>query len=549
MAFNASYIHKNLALRWLYVVKDDRHQTTIKEFTTQQDISVIINQLANQQVTILALSVYIFNAFISKAFIQKVKQHHPHIKIIVGGPEVTYQVDQWLSIGADVVIRGEGEQVFWHVVNGELHHPGVATKSNPKTPIAITDLTWLEQFESPYFLDFDQDDLEKRYLYVESSRGCPFQCTYCTSSIDQGVRFFSEATMEKVIKQIADSPIKQVKFLDRTFNIKPYRAKRLIQLLNDIKRPLTVQLETEGSIWHESLHDFFLKQGKPERFRFEIGVQSLHQPTLKAVKRKQNNAVVLDLIAQLNHRKYVVHADLIAGLPYETYRLFQQSFMQLFWVSPKEIQVGILKGLSGTPILEQAQQFGLIFDQNPPYTILETPWLSKDELQLISYVALAIDKTYNKPLAKQLYYAIASAGLNLWEVLVDVGRAISKLNHPYQQAQVFHLLIDISSKSMQQELVIGYLANDIALLAYKPLVLKKLSKKDPIILAIINDVSDKIKLRKDQWLSHSWIQPAVVDRHLAIQVIVYPIAKRFFYNEKGGYLYEQDHLISIQQST
>ena len=544
MAFNASYIHKNLALRWLYVVKDDQHQTTIKEYTTQSAIAPIIQQIGQEQVTTIGLSVYIFNAQISKQFIQALKATYPTINIIVGGPEVTYQVDQWLAIGADVVIRGEGEQLFWQAVNGQLDYPGIASKMRPQTAIAITDLSWLETFENPYFLPFDQQDQDKRYLYVESSRGCPFLCTYCTSSIDQGVRFFSLATMSKVIQKLEESSINQVKFLDRTFNVQPQRALTLIRQLNDIKRPLSVQLETEGSIWHKSLHQFFLHEGKPERFRFEIGVQSLHEPTLKAVMRKQNNAMVLDLIAQLNHKKYVVHADLIAGLPYETIDQFQLSFKQLFWVSPKEIQVGILKGLPGTPIVAQAKELGLVFDPHPPYTIIKNPWLSEADLEKIKMVALAIDKTYNKPLAKQLYKALATDQLPLWDILVAIGFDIAALSHPYQPSDIYNILIKQASMVIDQDLVIGYLANDLAHHPQKPIILKKINKKDQAIQRLMLDISDKIKVNKDQWLSSSWIQPAIVNHQLAIQVIVYSQNKHFFYSTKGEFMHEQNHFTS-----
>jgi anaerobic magnesium-protoporphyrin IX monomethyl ester cyclase len=278
MTFNVSFIHKNLALRWLFIA-NDFHDAYIAEYTLKSDIDEVIDELIHNKVDAVGLSVYIFNHEKSKEFIKRLKERAPVIRIIVGGPEPTYQVEDWLSVGVDAVIRGEGEFAFWDAIASK-QHLGVATNIQPKAKVLAADLAQLEKVGNPYFLEMDKKDEANRYLYLEASRGCPFSCTYCMAGIEDGVRYFSLEYIKDIINQIEKSDVKTIKFLDRTFN----------------EREVSIQLELEVSIWDNVLHEYFINHGKRDRFRFEIGVQTFSEETLSAVKRKQDNQLVQHVI-------------------------------------------------------------------------------------------------------------------------------------------------------------------------------------------------------------------------------------------------------------
>ncbi len=498
-----------------------------------------------ESVDVIGMSVYIFNHEKSASFIQMIKQKRPHVRVICGGPEVTYQVKQWLAYGVDAIIRGEGEFIFWDAVNG-IKQSGIATKDNPKTSIVSADIHLLETYENPYFLDFDRQDEANRYLYMEASRGCPFSCTYCMAGIEHKVRYFSMEYMKKVLQQLESSNVRKVKFLDRTFNVMPKRALSLIQLLNEIDREFNVQLELEVSIWDSGLHQYFLKHGKRSRFRFEIGVQTFLEQTLEVVKRKQNNEMVEHVIASLTKAGYVVHADLIGGLPFESYYHFKKSFMRLFKTQPSEIQLGILKILPGTALAKQADALDIHYDHLPPYTILENHWMSSHDIKRLHQVALAIEKTYNRPICKSLYLYIEQHTIDLFELLVLIGLKIEELNHPYQLSDVINIVIDQASTIMSKDLIIAAIAIDFGRYhRSKPKGLPYFDKQSLNLSSMITDLEERLLLKKDQWLSSAWVYPALIEHEIGIQWIVYPQQKRYYYTKNGEYHHEEDHFTSI----
>lgn len=232
---NASYIHKNLALRWLYVSKPDEVDAKILEFTIKEDREKVIEQLLNENPDVIAFSVYIWNSPIIKDWIKEIKQKVPSITLICGGPEATFLDSQWIDAGADYVVLGEGEQVFWPLICEGKISSSVTSKITSGTKIAQTDLFYLEQLPSPYFLDIDMPSFHLQYLYIESTRGCPFHCTYCLSSLEEGIRLFSDTYMTALIMQLEKYKPKQIKFLDRTFNLFPTRALQIAKQLNELR--------------------------------------------------------------------------------------------------------------------------------------------------------------------------------------------------------------------------------------------------------------------------------------------------------------------------
>lgn len=426
VALNVSYIHKNLALRWLWITKPAHHEAQIFEGLTKQPLALIDNILAFQP-DVVALSVYIFNLDASLVLIRELKQRCPQIIVVAGGPEATYHPEPLFDAGIDRIYRGEAELVFWddlegNSVGGVQHHPA------DQADVLRADLSVLETLESPYFLDIDAHDMDKRYLYVESSRGCPFGCTYCLAALDPKVRTFSESYMSHFFDQVAQTTTRQIKFLDRTFNLDPHRALRLAHRCLDLPKALTVHVELVGDRLSEELITLF--ESHPERFRLELGVQSLNPDTLKAVGRVSHLPKLLDVVDRFAQADLIQHTDLIAGLPQEDLTSFRASYNGLIQRKPHEVQVGILKVLHGSALQGLRLSPEYVVDDQAPYVVRQTPWMSKADLESVEAVALATERVYNSQKMRDELLRVFAAH-DPYGVMESMGRMLQKLVHPY----------------------------------------------------------------------------------------------------------------------
>ncbi|PKM88992.1 MAG: B12-binding domain-containing radical SAM protein [Firmicutes bacterium HGW-Firmicutes-10] len=536
---NASYIHKNLALRWLYVMRPPEFFVSIKEFTINDDSQKILEQL-KQNWDVVAFSVYIWNSEIIARLVRSISQMNPKPLIVVGGPEVTYTSQKWLDIGADIVIRGEGEEAFWQALKGNLTFEGVCTKDHFSSNVATADLSKLEEVESPYFLEFDLPNLDKQYLYVESSRGCAFECTYCLSSIEKGLRIFSEDYMKTLIERIGNSNVKQVKFLDRTFNLFPARALSIAKAMNDLKSYVIVQFECEVTALSKELEDYFALEADKQLFRFEIGVQSFYPPTLQAVKRYQNNEQVKRIIQRWSKAGLTVHADLIAGLPLESLEQFKNSFLQLFRIQPQEIQVGILKCLPGTLLSVQAQSMKYVFQTIAPYTVMQTPWLSQNDLKDITALALCTDKTVNLPRAKTFWYLLDDRGFDVVTLMIECGKKIEQLKHPYQLNDIIDCVTDIGIKCLNSKEVEAAIMTDVARLSkVTPQRWFEFNISDEVRQIILHHASVASGVSYDVLRRKGWMHYAIRNDALCVQCWLYTPQ---YYGNYGYYSLEGEPL-------
>lgn len=502
---NAKYIHKNLALRWLYVASYCKENVDIKEYTIKDDINRIAEELIVSDYDVIAFSVYIWNIEETRKIIALIKQKcNKHI--IVGGPEVSYESYYLIDEGVDAISIGEGEVAFWQYIKNHeenIHEEivGIYTKEYPNTRFAYVDLDTNEQYENPYFLDIDKNEMGKRYFYFETSRGCPYNCEYCLSSVDGNVRLFSEDYVFSILEKIADSDIKIVKLLDRTFNVSPKRALKIARYMNEHCENQIFQFEIVAETLSEELLDFFCKEADKKRFRFEIGVQSFHQPTLQAVGRIQNNERLKEVIARLQEAKVVMHVDLIAGLPYEGYELFQHSFNRLFDLHVDEIQLGILKLLKGTPLKRKHELYGFEYNTLPPYDIQKTLWLSNEELELIHDAAHAVEKYYNSNTMRYTIDHVLELGLysDAFTLFVELGKQMNTLSHPYQPHQLFELMKQLLDGE-DSEIVDGLLYFDyFKIFKQRPKLFLKTSitaekRKEIINLFLKRDIIEEQKM-------------------------------------------------------
>lgn len=467
---NAKYIHKNLALRWIYTTCPDQSHVLLKEFTIKDDPISMVKAILDTKAEIICFSCYIWNIELTKELIGLLKEKNPALIIVVGGPEVSYSSYELLSMGVDAISIGEGEQSIWEYVEmcrkkESYAIKGIYTLAHPDQTYRKTDLSWLEQFCDPYFLEMDQKDMGKRYFYLETSRGCPYGCTYCLSSTDRQIRMFSETYIFALLEKIKDSEIKQVKLLDRTFNSDPKRALRIARYMNEYCKKQIFQFEIVAETLSEELLQFFCEEADIKRFRFEIGVQSFNQKTLHSVGRIQNNTRLQEVIARLRQAGCTMHVDLIAGLPYEGMESFQASYDQLFALQASEVQLGILKLLKGTTLRKQKDEFGFTFSLQAPYDIQSTKWLSEQELQLIHQCADATEKFWNSNVLRTTLTLILKKGWyqSAFALFMDLGKEYALLPRPYQPYELFlcvkRLFPDHEEEEIDAILLMEYYAN------------------------------------------------------------------------------------------
>lgn len=401
---NSKFIHKSLALRLLYVACKNDHDIDFKEYTIKDDLNHIVDDLLSMDLDILCLSVYIWNVDHIQKLCHLLKERKPELKIIIGGPEVTYEIDHFLDeFEIDYIMAGEGEVALNQLLtalenNEEVKLQGISMKEH-RDPRLIppVDLSYLETLESPYLLERDMKDMKNRILYFETSRGCPYQCQYCLSSLEKGLRFFSMDYLKQQLKAILNTDVKVIKLLDRSFNAKTEHALEILDFVFKNCHPgVQLQFEINGDVLDQRIIDFINEEAPDGLLRFEIGIQSTYEPTNKVVQRYQNFERLCDVIRQLqqNH-KIDFHLDLIAGLPLENLQRFSKSFDDVFRLYPKELQLGFLKLLRGTSLRREANKYGYIYEKHAPYELIESHDLSKEDIEKIHLAEDMLQKYWN----------------------------------------------------------------------------------------------------------------------------------------------------------
>lgn len=400
---NAKYIHTSLALRWLYVANKGHCDISFREYTIKETTEVIAQELLATNSDILGLSVYIWNVNRMGELIVRLKQRNPDLIIIVGGPEVSYEPEHFLGAWPiDYVISGEGEFVLGELIHaiengGSTQLPGVSSKEHLSATVLKADLEQLARLPSPYQLGEDKESLANRMVYFETSRGCPYHCQYCLSSLEKGVRYFPKGFIEENLRYLIDSGARQIKFLDRTFNLDKKHTQAVFDfLIEHRKEHLSCQFEVYADLLTDQTIDYLNTRLPGGYFRFEVGIQSTYQPTNLAVKRKQDFDLLASNIRKLMEGgKITLHLDLIAGLPHETFQRFVQSFNDVFALRAKELQLGFLKMLRGTNLRKEAARYGYTYQQEAPYEILSNADIAAEELLRIHRAETMLDKYWN----------------------------------------------------------------------------------------------------------------------------------------------------------
>ena len=451
---NAKYIHSNLAIRLLYELNQHHKGLEWKEFTIKEpgdDIAVFCSQY-----DVVAFSCYIWNITPILAVAKKIKELKSDCKILLGGPEVSYEYDEIIALPfIDFIIVGEGETPFSEFLNSYPNVENVSSlvrKDNleiiKNTSAPMFDLKNFEQ-SMPYQFD-NIEELKNKVLYIETSRGCPYKCEFCLASLDNKVRYLPDASIKKTLLFMMEHG-KVVKFLDRTFNIKRDFTIDIFKFILEHHRPNNVfQFEITADILHPDIINFIHENVPKGLFRFEIGIQTVNQKANLEVSRKQNFEKTKRIIQELDY-KIEMHLDLIVGLPLDYWDDIKYSFEEVFKLFAPEMQLGFLKFLKGTTMRDK-EKHGFIYDQNPPYQIIESNYLSKEELAKIVQLENALEIYWNgKKTINTLKYITEQ--YSVFEFLLGLGIyfGTKKEYHKYSLTDVFDIITQYAEKNYPED--------------------------------------------------------------------------------------------------
>ncbi len=468
---NAKYIHTNLAIRLLYSLNKDYEGLQWKEFTIKENQDEVSDYCS--QFDVVTFSCYIWNITQTLEVAQKIKQKNPLTKILLGGPEVSYEYDAIIALPTiDYIIVGEGEIPFKEFLDNYPNVEAVSNlvhKKNDEVKLLSKSLMFdVKKYQHimPYAYDKPEDLLNK-VLYIETSRGCPYKCEFCLASLDNKVRYLPNESIKATLLYLMQHG-KVIKFLDRTFNIKRDFTIDIFTFILEHHQPQNVfQFEITADILHPDIIDFIHKNVPDNLFRFEIGIQTVNQKANLEVSRKQNFEKTKSIINQLSY-KVEMHLDLIVGLALDYFEDIKYSFEEVFKLHAPELQLGFLKFLKGTPVREKAEKYGFIYDPMPPYQIIESNYLSKFELEQIVILENALEIYWNKHRAiNTLKYV--TQHYSSFDFLLGLGCAFSKVKdfHKYALNDVYFILNDFVNETYPTNIILKQLIAIDYYLQYK----------------------------------------------------------------------------------
>lgn len=475
---NAKYIHSNLAIFSLKAYADRKKipgaEIILKEYTINNYVEDILQDLYEAKADVVIFSCYIWNISFVRELAAELKKVSPTVKIWAGGPEVSYAANKFLmeNPAFDLIMQGEGEEVFSELIrfvvedkhfagedniyptnyidmskvqklqgiavrdfSGEAALGNAESNIGNKTKIINTGFATLMNMDTIPFVYEDFHLFEHKILYYETSRGCPFCCSYCLSSVDKTVRFRSLPIVKKELDAFLEAKVPQVKFVDRTFNCNRQRAIDIWSYLLEHDNGITnFHFEISSDLLGEEELELFAKM-RPGLIQLEIGVQSTNGETVDAIHRHMDLEKLFHYVDRVHALGNIhQHLDLIAGLPYENYERFGRSFDDLYAHEPDQLQLGFLKVLKGTVMEEEVKKYNILYRNQPPYEVLGTKWLSYDEIILLKGVEELVELYYNSgQYTLTLKYAVPffESPFRFYELFSAWyrGKGYHKLNH------------------------------------------------------------------------------------------------------------------------
>ena len=405
VACNAKYIHSNLAVYDLQAYASDyADHIVLKEYTINQQKDDIMRDIYLEHPDVVCVSCYIWNLSFVKELMADLIKILPGADFWVGGPEVSYDAEKFLTENSEFkgVMVGEGEETFKELA-------GYYVEKNPQNLKDMTGICYRDKdqiihngwrqimdLSSIPFIYKDLSEFKNRIIYYESSRGCPFSCSYCLSSIDKKLRFRDTETVKKELQFFIDNKVPQVKFVDRTFNCKHDHAMAIWKYINEHDNGVTnFHFEISADLLREEeLQE--MSTMRPGLIQLEIGVQSTNPDTIKAIHRTMDFEKLKGIVDRIHSFGNIhQHLDLIAGLPYEDYDSFRNSFNDVYALKPQQLQLGFLKVLKGSHMMEMCREYGIVYKTQEPYEVLSTKWLDYDHVLKLKTVENMVEVYYN----------------------------------------------------------------------------------------------------------------------------------------------------------
>ena len=405
VACNAKYIHSNLAVYDLQAYASDyADHIVLKEYTINQQKDDIMRDIYLEHPDVVCVSCYIWNLSFVKELMADLIKILPGADFWAGGPEVSYDAEKFLAENSEFkgVMVGDGEETFKELA-------GYYVEKNPQNLKDMTGICYRDgdriihngwrqimDLSSIPFIYKDLSEFKNRIIYYESSRGCPFSCSYCLSSIDKKLRFRDTETVKKELQFFIDNKVPQVKFVDRTFNCKHDHAMAIWKYINEHDNGVTnFHFEISADLLREEeLQE--MSTMRPGLIQLEIGVQSTNPDTIKAIHRTMDFEKLKGIVDRIHSFENIhQHLDLIAGLPYEDYDSFRHSFNDVYALKPQQLQLGFLKVLKGSHMMEMCKEYGIVYKTQEPYEVLSTKWLDYDHVLKLKTVENMVEVYYN----------------------------------------------------------------------------------------------------------------------------------------------------------
>ena len=434
VAVNSKYIHSNLAVYCLKAATKYSENVSIKEFSINNRTEDIIKGIYEEKPDVIGFSCYIWNISIIKEVIPELGKILKNVPIWLGGPEVTYNAEYYVRNFKNItgIMKGEGEQVFSDImdcyVEGRVEDivnvKGISMYKDIYIDNICPEPYDMSNMTLPYSAaGYGSEDYNNKIIYYESSRGCPFSCSYCLSSVDKRLRFKDTEKVLEDLKIFLDNKVALVKFVDRTFNCKREHSRKILEFIRDNDNGITCfHFEIAADLIEQEDIDI-MSEMRPGLIQLEIGVQSTNPDTIKAIHRVMDIDKLRKNVESIHRSRNIhMHLDLIAGLPYEDYESFKKSFNDIYAMKPDNLQLGFLKLLYGSLMRDEADKYGIVAGNMPPYEVLYTNFISYDEILKLKQVENVLDMYYNSNMfANSLRYLVGffETPFTMYEMLGD----------------------------------------------------------------------------------------------------------------------------------
>lgn len=541
IAINSKYIHPAMGV--FQIIANTNYDVSYHEFTIKDKNEDIIKYILENEYDVLAFSIYIWNTKKIKYILKYLKTINYNKIIYCGGPEASYDYEELIfKYNVNYITKGEGENSFNHLIDYLVGKREIKNVDN---------LYYLDNNQIKYTYNKPCDlnvikhdyslikDFKNRICYIESSRGCYYNCAYCMASLEKPVRFFPIETVKKDLLFLLENNARIIKFLDRSFNVNRGYMLEILKFINEHDNGVsTFQFEIVGDLLSDE-EIAYINTMRKGYLRFEIGIQSTNDITMKAINRHQNFNRIKENILSIRDN-VAIHTDLIAGLPFENYERFKQSFNETFLLLTEELQLGFLKELKGTEISDKKDEYGYIFDNNPPFEVLENSYITNEELEKIKLVEESVDKFYNsKNFTRTFKYLFTNYKIDPFSFFMNITLFFKNNNIDFKKIQfdeltnyLYESISNCVNDINKDELFFIMKQDYLSRLDLRPKIFwnNNISKQDRREMYL--ELSNKFNLNIDLLYKNARYEYFIKDNIMYIYLITYNPKKEYYYKKE-----------------